>query len=127
MSPQAGVALTFMGIAMIMLFIAIFTIPSGTAGFYGKIMTLLVALLVFLPVVFIQAYSINCMVEGNCNIFSWIVTAIIIIFSLLYVVVAIRSIYLVRKQKSEVQQDQDSPKQAITIASPVPQTTPATA
>ena len=118
MSPQALTSLVFMAIAFIMMIIAIIAIPSAS-GFFGKVVVLLVGIFLFVRTTFLYAYSINCMVEGNCNIFSWIVTALVIFFTLVYVVYASYSIHTHRKQAQAA-------RQTVTTTTTAQTTTPTT-
>lgn len=49
-----------------------------------KFYLLLVMLLVIFPLAIVHLYAVNCMLEGNCELFTWIIAALVIISTILY-------------------------------------------
>lgn len=98
MSPQALVTLLTFVLVFIMMMIALFVIPNDN-GVKGKAMLFLTYILIFVPIFFLQTYSINCMVVGDCGIWSWILTFFVVILSLFYIVLAIFGIVGAKKTK----------------------------
>lgn len=57
---------------------------------------IIVLFLMILPFMILQIYSLNCMVTGECYVWSWIIAYISIAFTVLYV---IGFIIMIRKLK----------------------------
>jgi predicted tellurium resistance membrane protein TerC len=75
---------------------------------YGKKMGNLMLLLVVLigvPLALLFAYDINCLVVGNCNVWSWIRTLLYVVFSVISVVVIVQ--LMVRQQKKEEKKEEE--------------------
>lgn len=117
MSPQALVTLLTFVLVFIMMMITLFVIPNDS-GVKGKAVLFLTYLLIFVPIFFLQTYSINCMVVGDCGNWSWLLTFFIVILSLFYIVLAFFGIMKVKKDK------QDEP--AVTTTTPTTTTPTAT-
>lgn len=50
-----------------------------------KFYLLLIMLLVIFPLAIVHLYAVNCMLEGNCELFTWIIVALVIISTIVYV------------------------------------------
>ena len=60
---------------------------------YGKMMGSLVLLLIVvigIPLALLFAYDINCLVVGNCNVWSWIRTILYLVFVIISIVAIIQ-------------------------------------
>lgn len=70
-----------------MIILVIFTmnilIPSKGSPF-EKLILLATMFAVVLPIMFIKVYSVQCMIYGNCNTFSWIIAGAAMLLALLY-------------------------------------------
>jgi len=86
-------------ILMICNFIVFMLLLSNT--FISKIPNrtaiLLVLFLLILPFMLLQIYSLNCMVTGECYTWTWIIAAIAVVFTILYV---IGFIIMIKKMKN---------------------------
>ena len=56
---------------------------------------LLIALIV--PIMLMQLYSVNCMVTGDCNSWSWFLVAVAVLCTLVYIIGFINSIINLKK------------------------------
>ena len=59
---------------------------------------LLVILFVLLPISLVKLYAVNCMLEGNCNLFVYILEFMLIAITLGYVIMFIMKILKHKKQ-----------------------------
>jgi len=79
---------------------------------YGQKMgniVLLIVVLLGIPLALLFAYDINCLVVGNCNLWSWIRTVLYLLVVVLSIVVTVLS--LVRKDKSNEKKEKKEEKE----------------
>lgn len=50
------------------------------------VMSLFLLCVLIIPIMAIQVYSLNCMVTGDCRLWSWTLVAFVIVFTLLYII-----------------------------------------
>jgi quinol-cytochrome oxidoreductase complex cytochrome b subunit len=63
----------------------------------AKFFMLLIILLFVFPLALLQLYAVNCMLEGNCVIFTWILVIIILFYTLFYIGSFIYNLVKLRK------------------------------
>lgn len=71
----------------------------------SKIVVILGLIFIVIPIMIIQIYSLNCMVTGSCTVWSWTLSAIAIIFTLIYVIGFIIMIIKLKKNTGPTQED----------------------
>lgn len=49
-----------------------------------KLILLATMFAVVLPIMFIKIYSVQCMINGNCNTFTWIIASAAMLLALVY-------------------------------------------
>jgi len=79
---------------------------------YGRTMgsiVLLIVVLLGIPLALLFAYDINCLVVGNCNLWSWIRTVLYLLVVVLSIVVTVLS--LVRKDKANEKKEKKEEKE----------------
>lgn len=54
-----------------------------------KIFMFLAIVFISIPFAFINVYAVNCMIEGNCDIFVWILVTLSVIFTIIYILIFI--------------------------------------
>lgn len=70
-------------IIILVIFTMNIMIPSkGTP--VEKLILLATMFAVVLPIMFIKIYSVQCMIDGNCNTFTWIIASAAILLALIY-------------------------------------------
>lgn len=81
MHSQVIVAIIAYVIILVSQVVFIFSPNSGPVSFS--------VILIIVNIIFsvIGAYSIHCMIAGNCHIFSWIVVVLLFLFSVLTVII----------------------------------------
>lgn len=62
----------------------------------AKILSIVFIIIVIIPLTIIQTYSINCMMTGNCNVFSWTLALLLVLCTIFYIIYLINNI---RKEK----------------------------
>ena len=89
MSPQAIILTVCNIVILIALILSLFVIKkSKDSQEENKVKTILkniAALIMFLIIMVMQIYSLNCMVYGDCTMWSWILTAFAIFGTLAYI------------------------------------------
>lgn len=89
MSPQAIILTVCNIVILIALILSLFVIKkSSDAPEESKVKTILknvAALVMFLVIMAMQIYSLNCMVYGNCTSWSWVLTTFAIFGTLAYI------------------------------------------
>lgn len=128
-TPQAIVTFVMFVLAFTMMLASTFLIPSPS-GAMGKFFAVLIVFAT-IPLFLLQTYTVNCMVVGDCNIWTWVVTTIIVIVTLMYIITAIMSIIKHRKSCNEPSAESTTPTSTSSSASSPPPvvskaTTPAT-
>lgn len=68
-----------------------------------KFYVILAILFIIIPIVLVHLYAVNCMLEGNCNTFVWVLVGLSVFFTLLYLVMFV--IKALRHKKAEVHQE----------------------
>jgi energy-converting hydrogenase Eha subunit A len=96
LSYQAIVLMLCNFIIFMLMFINVF-IPKKNKDSPSKTAITLVLLFIILPVMALQVYSLNCMVTGECHAWSWILSAIAGIFTILYVIGFVAMIIKLKK------------------------------
>ena len=92
MSPQALALLIAFGVVMVVMVVAILVLPLPASYNMGKLVLALIVL-VFVGALFgLQVYGVNCMVEGRCEMGSWMIVMVLVWVCLLYVIFALVSI-----------------------------------
>jgi membrane protein implicated in regulation of membrane protease activity len=79
---------------------------------YGRTMgsiVLLIVVLLGIPLALLFAYDINCLVVGNCNLWSWIRSILYLLVVVLSIVVTVLS--LVRKDKANEKKEKKEEKE----------------
>ncbi len=69
----------------------------------SKFIILLVVIFFLLPISLVKLYAVNCMLEGNCNMFVYILEVVLIIITFVYVIMFIMKIY---KRKNVIVQEE---------------------
>lgn len=82
---QAKLVFAFASILLLQNIIIGYMTKDATNGS----LNLLVSLLFGIPFVILFTYDTNCLVLGNCNVWSWIRTCLYIIFAILMVVMTV--------------------------------------
>lgn len=89
MSVQAIILTVCNVVILIALFLSLFVIKrSADSPDENKTATILkniAALVLFLVIMVMQVYSLNCMIYGNCIAWTWILTAFAIFGTLAYI------------------------------------------
>jgi len=67
----------------------------------AKFYLLLVIILVVFPLALVHLYAVNCMLEGNCVIFTWVIVAITLILTIAYIVSFIYGLIKIKKLTSQ--------------------------
>lgn len=89
MSTQAIILTVCNVVILIALFLSLFvlkrSVDSENESKVTTIMKNVSAMLMFVVIMVIQIYSVNCMVYGNCIAWTWILTAFAILGTLAYI------------------------------------------
>jgi uncharacterized membrane protein YdjX (TVP38/TMEM64 family) len=60
---------------------------------------------IILPMVFVHLYAVNCMLEGNCNGFVWVLVGLSVLFTILYVVSFVIKMVKQKRQTAKIAQE----------------------
>lgn len=89
MSPQAIILTVCNLVILIALILSLFVIKkSQDSPEENKVKTMLkniAALIMFLIIMVMQIYSLNCMVYGDCNAWAWLLTTFAVFGTLAYI------------------------------------------
>lgn len=118
LSTQAWLLAICNFVIFVSVVISVFLIKDdGEQGKKGTaLFKTVIALLSFLFVMALQVYSLNCMVFGNCLLWSWIVSVFAAIGCIAYICVFV---YVVVLKKTSIKQSVPSPS-PIAYAPPMP-------
>lgn len=75
-------------VILVALIISMFVLKRSSDSSEGKVKTALknvAALIMFVIIMVMQIYSLNCMVYGNCVAWAWVLTAFAIFGTLAYI------------------------------------------
>ena len=87
-SNQAIILTVCNVVILVAVLISMFILKKSVDLNEGKVKTIIKnisALVFFLVIMVIQVYSLNCMVYGDCNTWSWVITAFAIFGTLGYI------------------------------------------
>lgn len=86
------------------LFIPTPGLPSDANQIFtkAKFFMLLILLLFVFPFALLQLYAVNCMLEGNCVIFTWIIVAFTLIYTVFYIGSFIYNLVNLKKNPSKL-------------------------
>lgn len=62
-----------------------------------KLILLATMFAVVLPIMFIKVYSVQCMIDGNCNTYTWIIASLAMFLAIIYLGVFLKK--MVDKKK----------------------------
>lgn len=67
---------------------------SSLSNFVNTSKTVMVVSIIFivLPFVIMQIYEIHCILNGNCAMFVWFLTAHVVIFTLIYIAIFVKRV-----------------------------------
>ena len=63
----------------------------------AKIGISVIVLIVLIPIVFMQVYSLNCMVSGDCKMWSWTLASVAVLITQVYIIGFISMIIRMKK------------------------------
>lgn len=86
LSHQAIVLIVCNFVVFMLMFINVFIPRKNVTNTPSKTAVSFVLLLVILPIMILQIYSLNCMVTGECYAWSWTLSVIAAIFTIIYVI-----------------------------------------
>lgn len=86
LSPQAIVLIICNAIILMLMLINVFIPRKDSQKLGNKGLMFLVIILFIIPIMLIQIYSLNCMVTGSCTKWSWTLSIIAVIFTVVYVI-----------------------------------------
>ena len=93
-----GICAVILILAMIANVVVSKTSSTDSVFCTTKLCMILAILFVLLPLALIQVYSVQCMLEGNCDRFVWIFVGIAVVLTLVYIGLFV---YKIIKQKRE--------------------------
>jgi hypothetical protein len=88
MEKQALIVLLCNMVILIVLMMNVFISTNNNS----KLISIVFIILFVIPFAIIQTYSINCMISGNCSIFSWALAGAILVCTVLYIIYVIMHI-----------------------------------
>lgn len=65
-------------------------VSSGPVFQKSKLVDLLIVFIIVLPSFFFNTYAVNCMLEGNCDVFVWCLVGLAIIVTAIYILLSVR-------------------------------------
>jgi hypothetical protein len=72
----------------------------------SKTIVILGLIFIVIPIMIIQIYSLNCMVTGSCVAWSWTLSIIAIVLTLVYVIGFIAMIMKLKRNAGPTQEEQ---------------------
>lgn len=82
---------------MLVIFVMNIMIPSkGTP--VEKLILLATMFAVVLPIMFLKVYSVQCMINGNCNKYTWIIASAAMLLALVYLALFLKKMMDKKKE-----------------------------
>lgn len=82
---------------ILVIFVMNIMIPSkGTP--VEKLILLATMFAVVLPIMFLKVYSVQCMINGNCNTYTWIIASAAMLLALVYLALFLKKMMDKKKE-----------------------------
>lgn len=86
-------------IILIIMILNVFLPTKTPKSMFDKSNLLIILVIVFFlfPISLVKLYAVNCMLEGNCNLFVYILQGILIFITLIYIILFFMKLVKQRK------------------------------
>jgi len=99
-TTNQSIIITICGFIVLLIMI-INIIKNKTINIVSKISMILVIICIITPLYILKIYSVNCMIDGNCVMLTWIFVILTMIFTFIYLFSFIYIILYPKKDKNE--------------------------